>query len=152
MPRVVGDISPIIDSLRQFTPRAQEDRAMQLEALGQQSQVRELQLQNAQRTAKRQQIQDLATENRVGILGDISDLDFMIKGGADELRNNLAKLTAEKGEGHEDLEEIVQMANLAMTDPDKAFQKITANREKAGRALTLVDLGLGKKDKEVGSV
>jgi len=141
--RLVADISPFLESLRQFTPRAQEDRQIQLEALGQQSQLRDLQLQNAQRTQRRQQMTDLATENRVSILEDISDLDFIIKGGPDQMRNTLAKLAAEKGEGHEDQEEIIQMVNLATTDPDEAFNKLKANREKAGRALSLVDRVLG---------
>lgn len=144
MARVVADISPFLESLRQFTPQAQEDRAIRLESLGQQSQLRDLQLQNAERTAKRQQMTDLATENRVSILEDISDLDFIIKGGPDQMRNTLAKLAAEKGEDHEDLEEIIQMVNLATTDPDEAFNKMKANREKAGRALSLVDKILGK--------
>lgn len=150
MPRVVADISPFLESLRQFTPRAQEDRAIQLEALGQQSQIRDLQLQTAERTAKRQQATDLATENRVDILEDISDLDFAIEGDIGGLKNRLTKVYAEsvaKNETHDNLESLIQMINLATTDPEEALNKVKAGREQAGRALSLVDKILGKTEK-----
>lgn len=141
---LVPSIDPLVQSLQRFTPDAREDRAFQLAGLEQQQQVRGAQLQQVQASNKRQQILDIANESRVEFIKDRSDLDFVLKGGPEGLRNSIARLVATKEDGDPDLAELIDFANQATTDPEAAFKVLTDNRANVARGLSTIDEILGR--------
>ncbi len=141
---LVADIAPLVQSLQRFTPQAREDRALQLAGIGQQQELRDVQIQNAQATQRRNQIIDLANENRVELIGDKNDLAFALKDGAQGLRNNLAQLAAQKGDDSPDMAELVEFANMAVNDPEGAFAQLEKNQEGVNFQLKGVDEILGR--------
>lgn len=141
---LVADISPLLNSLQRFTPQGREDRALELAGLQQRDDIRSAQLQQVQATNKRNQILDLANENRVELIGDKNDLAFALKDGPQGLRNNLAQLASQKGQDSQDMAELVQFANMAINDPEGAFDQLTSNQEGINLQLKTVDEILGR--------
>ena len=133
------DISPLVQSLQRFTPDAREDRTFKLAGLEQQQQLTAAQLQQAQATNKRQQILDVANENRIEFIKDKSDIDFVLKDGPEGLRNSLARLAATKDEGDPDLPELVDFANRAVADPDGVFEELKRNLGNVNRGISTID-------------
>jgi len=154
MPHVsplVADISPLTDALRQFTPRAREDRRLELaglqqqqDARAQQQELRSAQIQQVQAANKRQQIIDIANESRTELIIDKNDLAFALKDGASGLRNNLAQLASQKGADSQDIAELVEFANMAINDPEGAFDQLTSNQENINLQIKSVDEILGR--------
>lgn len=141
---LVPDISPFLQSLQQFTPQARQNRQFQLAGLEQQQALGAEQLQQAQTENKRAQIISLAEQNRADLLGDKSDLTFVMKNGAEGLRNRLALLAQEKDPGSVDLDEIVKISNIVATDPQRGFQILNLELDKTNRGLDLINQIAGR--------
>lgn len=152
---LVADISPLIQSLQRFTPRAREDRELQLAGIARQGALQEENLITAQRANRQAQITAVANENRSALIEDKNDIAFVLKDGPEGLRNNLAQLAGQKGEDSPDMAELVEFANMAVTDPDGAFAKLTKNQENVNLQLTTIDEILtrtsGRKGKFIGT-
>lgn len=139
--------SGLLQSLQQFTPAAREERALRLagleqgRALGeQQLQMGEAQLAAQQALNRRNQIIDLANQNRVELLKDQSDLSFVLKDGPEGLRNNIALLMRERGGDPEfDTQEVIAYANQAAQDAEGTFKELTNNQDLVNRQLATVD-------------
>lgn len=136
---LVPDIAPFLQSLQQFTPQARQNRAFQLAGLEQQQQIGSEQLQQLQTANRRAQIISIAEENRAELLGDQSDLNFVLKKGPEGLRNRLALLAKEKDPGSADLNELVQFANNAAIDADGTFKELTTNKERLQTQINAVN-------------
>lgn len=159
VPSVAG--SGLAESLQRFTPRAREDRRLELAGLEQQSDIREstlalnqARLVEQQAENRRSQILDVANQNRTILIKDKNNLTFALKDGPEGIRNNLAILTANnKDDPDFDLDEVVQFANMATKDPDEAFRNLTNNQLAVNNQLKSVDqiLNRGKKGKFIGT-
>jgi len=139
---LVPDIQPLLQSLQQFTPQARQNRQFQLAGLEQQQALGDLELQQAQTAQRQAQMQALIRENKTNLLDDIADLDFVLGGKQEGLRNRLGKLAAEKDPGSPDLAELADFANRVVQSPEeaiKAFQELTLNRERAKGQLNAIN-------------
>ncbi len=141
---LVPSIAPLVESLQQFTPQARESREIQLAGLAQQSQLRDLQIQQAQRVERQQQILNVANENRAALVNERSDINFVLKDGAEGIRNNISLLAAQKGQDSPDLPELVEFANLATTNPEEAFSRLQGNQQLVNKQLGVVNEILGR--------
>lgn len=140
----VADVDPLIQSLQQFTPQAKENRRFQLAGLQQQQDIRSQQLQQVERENKRAQIQFVGEQLRDRFLGDIADIDFVLKDGPEGLVNRLRLLSQEKGDGSEDIPEIVNFFNQASIDPQSTSQQLNLNRERTQGELERVNAALDR--------
>jgi hypothetical protein len=148
---LVPSIAPLVESLERFTPQAREDRAFKLSGLQQQSDIRDvqlqsgqLQLQNAKAAQRRQQIIDVANENRVEFIKDRADLDFVLEGGPEGLRNSIARLMGTKEDGDPDIPEFTDFAKRAMVDAEAIFEELTSNRANIVQGISTIDEILGR--------
>jgi len=146
---LVPSIAPLVESLRQFTPQAQEERAFKLAGLQQQQDLGQAQLQSVQATNKRNQIIDAANSNRVELIKmrsefaqDKIDLKSVLSSGVEGLRNNITKLIGTKEADDPDMEELVHFANLSVTDPDAAWAELQKNQIGVDNELAGIDLGI----------
>ena len=136
---LVPSVGPLIQSLQQFTPRAREDRSLQLAGFERQAGIEEEQLRQLQISNRRQQMLNVAEENRTALLEDQSDLKFVLKDGPTGLRNNIAQLAARKETDSPDIAELVDFANRATKDPELTFSELTSNQEVIGNNISVVD-------------
>lgn len=136
---LVPSVGPLIQSLQQFTPRAREDRRLQLAGFERQAGIEQEELQRLQIANRRQQMLSVAEENRNALLEEQSDLKFVLKDGPTGLRNNIAQLAAQKGTESPDIAELVDFANRATKDPELTFSELTSNQELIGNNLSVVD-------------
>jgi hypothetical protein len=127
----VADITPLLQGLQHLTPRGREDRAFELEkreaALESQQQQKEMQaiqMQNAMATQKRNQLTDVANQNRAMLIQKQSDIKFSMKDGPEGLLNNLTILARDKDPESMELKNIIDIRNLAVSDPQAAFDRI----------------------------
>lgn len=136
---LVPDIAPLLQSLQQFTPQARQNRQFQLAGLEQQQALGAENLQQAQTETKRAQIISLAEQSRADLLGDKSDLTFVMKNGAKGLRNRLALLAKDKDPGSADFNDIVKITNIVATDPERGLNILNLELEKTQSGLDRVN-------------
>jgi len=144
---LVPSISPLIESLRQFTPRAKEERAFELAGLESQQDLRQAQTQQIIEKTKQQQILNQATQMLTVFSEDDSDLTFLLKDGPEGLRNNISQLAGTKDKDSDDIAELVQAANMAVSDPDRAFSELTRAFDDNKKKLDVVNTILKRNQK-----
>lgn len=134
---LVPDISPFLQSLQQFTPRAREDRRLQLSGLQQQRDIGQQrldigqqQLQQQQIATKRAQAISVGNQAITAFNEDITDIDTIIGGEPNQIVNNLTRMFGEKKDDPAfDNEDAIKLRAQALEDPQGVIDELTRRKE-----------------------
>lgn len=96
--------------------------------------------QQAQRDQQVQQARDQVTNERTSAIKRQGFIKQTLKGGPQAIRNNLARIAgANQDDPDFDADEIIKLANLAVTDPDRAERELNTLLDAATAEIDIAD-------------
>ena len=118
---------------------------LRMQGLQTEQATREAQLQQAQQQQQQQEAISLVTSERTSAIRRVGNINKVLGGSDEQLRNNIVKIAGELRDDPEfDAQEIAELSNLAVTDPAAARAMLEKELVNAGNEISMADQILGQ--------